>query len=128
MAGADTDFKRNLLRGIFWDGEEATPALDLQAALKAACRARYADTSEGLALVGTSGNGASITFALPNSNYSQAVISSAVSQLYDLFDEATAELVADGTATPTDEQVLARMLVLLKPVRELYSDRSALCS
>lgn len=126
MQGVSTDFKRNLLRGIAWDGQEAEPALTLQEALKAACRAQYSNTADGLFLNATSGNGFTAQFSLPAdaAQYNPAILSAAVSQLYDLYEESVAELVAEEIAEPTDDQILVRMLELLFPRNSASTDYS----
>lgn len=128
MAKVTTEFKRNLLRGLQWDADEQ--GVRLEAALKSACRGRYSETNTGQILVGASGNGSSVTFALPqaSSSFSPAAITVAVTDLYDLYVSAVAELAAEDNDSPTDTQVLARMLVLLKPVRSIGSDYSQLCT
>lgn len=124
MQGASTDFKRNLLRGIAWDATDR--ALTLEAALKLACRGQYSKTVDGLFLTASSGNGFSMQFSLPAdaAQFSPAIIAASVSQLYDIYEEACAELVADEIDEPTDDQRLARMLALLKPRNSASVDYS----
>lgn len=126
MAKVATEFKRNLLRGIKWDSE--AQGVRLETALKTAVRARYSETNTGNYLIGATGNGASVSFALPvaSSAYTPDAVASAVSELYDLYESAIAELSADGNDEPTDAQVFARMMALLKPVRSMGSDYSQL--
>lgn len=124
MAGANSEFKKLLLKGIFYDAQGAGVvgagtgrALALQAALRLAVSGQYNSTPNGMVIVATAGNGQSAQFALPQaaSQYSPFEISVAVSQLDDLFTDAQTELVTDGITSPTDDQIFARMLELLKP-------------
>lgn len=121
MASVTTEFKRLLLRGIQWDGQEA--GLTLEQSLKAACRARYSETNTGQVLVAASGNGSSVTFGLPQNSYSADAVAGAVSALQDEFEESKADLIEGGTESPTSAQILAEMLARLKPVRSAHADR-----
>ncbi len=47
-----------------------------------------------------------------------------VSDLYDLYEAAVSDLARDSISSPTDSQILARMLALLKPRNEMASDFS----
>jgi hypothetical protein len=128
VARVTTEFSRNLLRGLVWDAQDQ--GLRLEAAIKAACRGKYHETNTGLSIVGASGNGSSVTFALPQaaSSFTPDALAVAFTELYDLYESAVAEFVAEGNATPNDAQVIARMLALLKPKRERSSDFSQLCT
>jgi hypothetical protein len=123
VAGASVEFKRLLLRGIGWDASKA--GVGLRDALQAACQARLEENRSGLALVGAKGNGAEITFGLPqmSSRLTPATIVDSVSQLYDIYEDAVFELGVDQE-TVTDESVLARMLTLLQPRTSTRSDYS----
>jgi hypothetical protein len=128
VAGVTTDFKRNLLRGLAWDAEDR--ALELETVLKEACRARVEETRTGKVLVGVSGNGASATYALPQSasRISPAEIDGACGQLYSLYEIAIEQLATDGNASPTDDQIRIRMLKLLVSNNEAVTDRSGVCA
>jgi hypothetical protein len=127
VAGASTEFKRLLLKGLRWDAQKA--GIRLREALKAACQARLEETKTGLALIGTSGNGASMTFALPQlaSAIGQEAIIFAVSQLDDLLTDSEADLITAGNAAPNDDAILAEMLFRLKPRRAMREDYSGMC-
>lgn len=126
MAGASIEFRRLLLRGLGWDAEKL--GITLQTALKCACQGRLEENKTGQQIVGASGNGASITFELPQSSteLTPSKVLESVSQLYDLYEIAVAELEADET-TATDSAILARMLQLLVRRNEVYTDRSGVC-
>lgn len=128
MAGVTTEFKRNLLRGLAWDADDR--ALTLHNILKEACRARVEESRTGKVLVGVSGNGASVQYALPQaaSRMSPAEIDSACEQLYTIYELSIAELATDGIAAPNDTQIKTRMLSLLVRRNEAYTDRSAVCA
>lgn len=124
MAIASVEFRRLLLRGIAWDAEKL--GIRLREALKAACQGRLEESKAGQQIVGVSGNGASLTFALPQSSseLTPSRVLNAVSQLYDLYEQTLAELETDEV-TATDSAITARMLRLLVRRNEVYTDRSA---
>jgi hypothetical protein len=124
VAGANTDYKRLLIKGIAYDAEEET--ITLQAALKAAVRGKYDDTGGGYSIIGSAGNGQSVTFQLPQSKFQPHEIAIAVSQLDDLYTDAVTELATDDIASPNDSQILARMLALLFPRNEASVDYSGM--
>jgi len=127
VAQVTTAFRRLLLKGIQWDAEQA--GVLLVDALKAACRAKYTSTNTGQVLVGATGNGSSVTFALPSeaSTLTPTAVGEACSELDDLYTDCKADLVTAGDAAPTDDEVYAEMLFRLDPrarraIREDYSD------
>ena len=133
MAGASVEFRRLLLRGLHWDAEKA--GIFLEEALRSACRARLDETKTGLIVESVGGNGASITFQLPQSasRLTQETISESLSQLYDLYEVAVTELVADETLESADavtkannDAIKTRMLALLVARNEAWTDRSCL--
>jgi hypothetical protein len=128
VAGVTTEFKRNLLRGLAWDAQDR--ALTLEAVLKEACRARLEETKTGKVLTMAAGNGSQAQFSLPQaaSRMSPAEVDSACEQLYTLYESTLVELATDGVDSPTDAQILARMLSLLVRRNEAYSDRSRIVS
>jgi hypothetical protein len=113
VAGANTEFKKLLLKGLFYDAQNR--ALELEKALRLAVSGQYNSTASGLVIVATAGNGQSVQFALPESKYTPFEIAIAVSQLDDLFDDAKSELITDGIASPSDDQIFVRMKELLRP-------------
>jgi hypothetical protein len=117
VADARTEFRRLLLRGLFWDAQDQ--GVRLEAALKSAVRGVYTQNGSGQAIIRAQGNGALIEFALPQmaSSFTPEAISIAVEGLYSLLDSANTELSTDGNSAPTDAQVFARMLSLLQPSR-----------
>lgn len=119
-----TEFKRLFLRGIKWDADEA--ALTLFAGLKAAARARLTNTKTGKVLIGSTGNGHSVEYALPMAGRDVTPRDAAelCEEMLSLFDTAKTNL----GGTPTDDQVFAEMLGLLAPVTETYADFTLLRS
>ena len=124
MATLSTEFKRLLARGIRWDA--ADNGLTFEQALKAACRARLSENQDGRILIGTAGNGASVTFALPQSdaNLSPEAIVSAASGLYDSYTTCRADIIAAGTTSPSDDLILSEMLARLVIRRQSRDDFS----
>lgn len=127
MAGASSEFKRLLLKGVSWDA--AKNAIRLSEALQSACQARLSENNRGLIVSSIKGNGAEMVFALPQiaSTISPEAVIYAVSQLHDLYEETNADLISAGTAAPTDAQLLAEMLYRLKPKRAMREDYSRMC-
>lgn len=117
-----TDFKRLFLRGISWDATDAS--ITLTAALKAAARAQLTATATGATLIGTAGNGHSVTFQLPSSGQgaSPQDITELCEELITRYDAAVVALVASGVASPSDDQILTEMLALMTAATEVYSD------
>lgn len=105
--------KRTFLRGIKWDAEAG--AMTLEAALKAALQGQIQEVATGKVLVGSTGNGQNVTFALPASSaeMSPSTVSRIISELYDLYEESSA-LVSDDT---NDSLIFAQMMAALRPVR-----------
>jgi hypothetical protein len=101
----------------------AASAATLLDTLNSALDTATARIEGGRAMTGEAGNGFSATFQiLKDFTPEQSV--EVVAELLNVYDEATAELVSDGTASPTDAQILARMLILLRPLTEVGSDYS----
>lgn len=116
---ARTSDKRAFLNCILWDAEEAR--LTLKAALKAALRGQYQEISTGKVLIGTAGNGQTVSFALPPS-LDAATAMRVVQELWDLYEAAEAS-VSDPTSQTL---ILAEMKDRLKPVRSITYDHSLL--
>lgn len=112
-------FKRALLRCIKWGSESA--GISLEAALKAAMLARYSESSKGRFLIGTSGNGTSVSFAVPT-GLNPVDILETLEELYALY---TLTEDADG-GTPTDATVFATMLDELQEADSFFGDYTLL--
>jgi hypothetical protein len=121
---ASVKFRRLLLRGIYWDAQD--DSLTLANALKAACRARLTETQNGWTLAGTSGNGTAVSFSVPVGNFSPEAVASACEDLYTRYEEASAELTAEGDASITDSEIFTRMMRLLVARNEVSHDFSQL--
>lgn len=122
VANVSTPFKRALLREFFWSAEEkGGTAYD---AIKCALRCKVEHAGQGIFLVGSTALGNAVTYQLPTDGrgYSPSEILEAVEELLTRHEAATAALIAAGTPTPTEAQILAEMLALLVPIREVFSD------
>jgi len=113
--------KQNVLECIYWDAQD--DGITLEAALKAYARARFTETKSGLVLTSTSANGKSVQRQLPP-GVSHVEASELISELRRLREEVVAAFVSAGIATPTDEQVVAEMLVRLTPIKHAVADFS----
>lgn len=100
----------------------------LEATLRQACRSRIEDTKSGQVLLSAAGNGSTVQFALPqgSSNLTPDAVASACSDLYDRYVDAKADLITAGTASPSDDQVLAEMLFRLSPRKTMADDFSGM--
>lgn len=116
------NFKRLFLRGLKWDAEEQS--ISLHDALKSAARAQLTETRNGLILIGTAGNGHTVNFSLPGNGggLTPFDIADLLEDLLRRHEEASTNLVAAGTADPTDDQIFTEMLTLLVPVRAVTHD------
>ena len=73
-------------------------------------------------IASVSGNGLATSFA--SSGLSPVDASQLLNDLDDLYDEARADLVADGDSSPTDMEIRDEMLALLIPRRRQTADFS----
>lgn len=114
-----TSDKRAFLQCIKWDADEAR--ITLKDGLKAALRGQVQEISTGKVLIGTAGNGQTVTFALPAS-LDAATAMRVVQELWDLYEAAEAS-VSDSTNVTL---ILAEMKDRLKAVRSFTLDHSLL--
>lgn len=118
-----TAYKKLTLRGLQWDAEAGS--LTLAAVLKSAAQARLSETSSGLVLTGTAGNGHTVSFALPATNGLSLSSESVAEMISDLLDRYDAAIAVLG-GTPTDAQIFSEMLAQLVPIRSVTDDFSQL--
>lgn len=104
--GASAAYAKLFLRGIAWDAAEAS--VSLLAQLKAVSRSQLQDTNQGRVLIGTSGDGVSVNYALPSggSSFTQSDITELCSLLLDMYEHVT-----EGAAL-TDDAALKAMLAI----------------
>lgn len=132
-----TEFKRLFLRGIKWDSVDQE--ITLADALKAASRSTLSNVNGGLVLIGSAGNGTSTTFALPSGRgVTPTDVTELCERLLTEYDAAVAFLGDDAVTTEgegeeaeevaDDNAIFAQMLLQIVPVRESYSDFSAINS
>ena len=119
---ASAEFSRLLIQGIQWDAQDAN--ITLYVALKAAARAKLSLTDKGRYLIGTTGNGKSVSFQLPplGRGQSSEELAEATYRLVELYEASKASLIAGGIAAPTDEQIVAEIKARLQPVRSYRVD------
>ena len=114
-----TSDKRAFLNCIKWDADEARIAL--KDGLKAALRGQVQEISTGKVLIGTAGNGQTVSFALPAS-LDAATAMRVVQELWDLYEAAEAS-VSDSTDV---DLIFDEMKDRLKAVRSYTLDHSLL--
>lgn len=120
------NFKLLFLSGLLWDAEDAE--ISLFEALKAAARARLTDTAGGKVLVSSASNGFSGTFALPaaGQGLTPQDIAELCGEMLGLYAKAKADLIARGTAAPSDDEIHNEMALLIdhNTATEVRSDFS----
>jgi hypothetical protein len=118
MSAASTVDQRIFLRSLYKDA--VGQSISLGEALEAALTARFEDIKEGSVLVGTSGNGQSVTFSIPSrqSGLSPHETARLLEQQLTLFETTKSNLAG----TPTDEEIRDAMLAQLVPIRSLSTD------
>lgn len=123
----DIDLKRGRLRVLAESAKEA--GVTLQKKLTQELSLRMDAVASGSAISRTSGNGESVEFSIPGAgSHGPDKAAALISEFIDLYDAAKAQLVLDGSLTPTDDQILTEMLQRLEPVYDSYNDFSGLRS
>lgn len=98
-------YARLFLRSLWWEAERQ--GVSLACVLRQVAEARLEETATGQILIGTSGNGASASFAPPGgTTLTTQALAELCSLLLDLYDDVVAELDND----PADADVYAAML------------------
>lgn len=107
-----------------WDAEDQS--VSFFDSLKTACRARLAENQSGRVLIGSMGNGKQVTYALPQgaSDLTPSAIASLCGELLRRYNEAKADLIAGGNATPTDEQIYDELVGRIQPITQSFCDFS----
>jgi hypothetical protein len=121
MANVATTFKRLFVRIALKSAQEAGDTL--LSVLMASAQSRIDATQSGKVLVASSVNGHSHTWQIP-SDFSPQDAAEMVSEILDRYDEAKAKLVADGTTSPTDQQIYDELMDKLQPVKSISPDFS----
>ena len=109
MALVKAEIKRAMLNCIY----RGSTVAGLSAGLVAFQDQGFAAMKSGRVLIATSAAGHSSTFKIPmpGDAVSQDEFFGFSQELLETFDTAKAVLISEGNATPTDAQILARMLV-----------------
>lgn len=126
VAAISAELKRLFIRGLKWDSEES--GATLAATLKAAARAKLKSTQTGLVLVSVSSRGHSTEYQLPQggAGFTPTNLAELCEEMLNTYDRAKADIIASGTASPTDDQIFSEMIRWIEPVTEVYSDFSML--
>lgn len=116
-----TGWKRLWLREQARQAEASTvEGWTLRLQLESHLEGAVAAVGVGQAIASTSANGHSTTFSAPGSGTMGAEAYGAmVDEMLSRYDQAAATLAADGVDSPTDAQLLARMLAALQPIRSI---------
>lgn len=118
------NFKTLLIRQLF---DQAT-ALGLDdagngqfyAVIKAAAFAQATQTSSGLLITGTTGNGKSVSFSVPpnQAGLTPVAITEFYAELLNRWDDALATLGYTAPAPPgTDAQIFTQLLAFFRPIK-----------
>jgi hypothetical protein len=114
--GQSSLIREAILRSTY--SKATSEGITLLAALEALMAARINENATGKILVGTAGNGHSVTFA-PLAHLTPVEMIEGAVQLLRLYETAAAYL----GGTPTEAQIYAEMKALnAAPANELYSD------
>lgn len=117
MSASSTVDQRIFLRSLYKDS--VAQAISLGEALEAALSSRFKDIEGGTVLVGTSGNGQSVTFSIPSrqSGLSPHETARLLESLLTLFEQTQASL-----DSPSDLEIRDAMLAKLTPIRAVSTD------
>lgn len=128
MATTSTDWKRLFLREAAWSAPEN--GISLYETLKTAARAQLSTTATGKILVGTAGNGHSLTFNLPSNSgaLTPETVAGTCEDLLTRYELASAYLISTDIPTPTDAQILAQMMDQLVAIRSYTTNFSSAVS
>lgn len=123
MTSVSTSFKRLFVRNLLWTA--IADSKTVLALLQSAASARITNSEKGKVIVATAGNGHSVNFQIP-SDFTSTDAVELIGELVDRYYEASAKLIADGTSSPTDTQLVTEMLDKLRAVTSLGHDYSNL--
>lgn len=105
-------FKRAYLRRLY-----RAVTTTLEDKLNAELDALVAAAERGKVIASTSARGTAVAFSVPGMGApKQGDMVELIEELLTLHDDAEADLVTAGYATPTDAQIYAEMLFWLQPV------------
>src|ERR1044071_3626475 len=128
MAVLRAEIKRGFLRSLFRQSE--ANAVTLEAALGAFQDQGFKAIKAGKLVIASSGAGHSVQFAVPDAwrSFSQEEVFSLSEELFQVFDDAKAMLIANGTAEPDDDSIYTAMTAddRLQTVTSLQKDNSPL--
>lgn len=125
-----TNYKYLFAQGLKWDAEDASTTFFLK--LKAASRAQLQTVNGGQVLVGASGNGASMTFALPqhSQNWTASDVADMCADLMKRYTQTAINLGGmppGGFGIPLDAAIFTELLKnLSSPVTQSTSDFTGL--
>lgn len=106
-------FKRAYLRRLY-----RAVTTTLEDKLNAELDTLVAAAERGKVIASTSARGTSVAFSVPGlGNPRQGEMVELIEELLTLHDDAEADLISGGYATPTDAQIYAEMLFRLQPVK-----------
>ncbi len=106
-------FKRAYLRRLY-----RAVTTTLEDKLNAELDTLVAAAERGKVIASTSARGTSVAFSVPGlGNPRQGEMVELIEELLTLHDDAEADLISGGYATPSDAQIYAEMLFRLQPVK-----------
>jgi len=118
-----TRFKRLFVRNLLETAVDTSTTI--LALLKSLTKARITEVQKGKIVISTSGNGHRTDFSFPD-GFSPSDTIDLLSELRDRYEEASAALIAAGTAVPTDTQLHNEMLDHLNRQVQVWNDFSGL--
>lgn len=129
MAILQAELKRGFLRSLYRAATSATPAVTLINALNAFQDAQFPLVKSGRLIVSTSGNAHGTSFKIPDSMFqlTQDQVFALSEEFIQTYTDAKANLILNGNATPTDDDIFAAMIAAdnLQTIREYQNDYTA---
>lgn len=111
MATVSAKWKKLFLDSLTWEAERTSSSFF--EVLKSAAQAKLNNVGDGAVLVGSSGNGASVTYQIPAGGPGPAEMVEVVAELFELYYRKKQALGGN----PADAVLVASMKSALVPVR-----------
>jgi hypothetical protein len=121
VATVSANWKKLFLDSLYWKAQDS--GLTLFEVLKAAAQAKLQNASDGIVLVGSSGNGASVTYEIPSGGPGPSEMVEVVAELFALY---YAKKQALG-GNPSDAVLVQAMKDSIVSVRRFSTSFRGMC-
>jgi hypothetical protein len=115
------NWKRLFLDSIYWKAQDE--GLTFFAVLKSVAQTKLSSASDGTVLIGSSSNGASVTYQIPAGGPSPSEMVEVVAELFDLYYRKKQSLGGN----PSDAVLVASMHDAIRPVRRFATSFRGIC-